>query len=51
VAVVSHVRAVAERLETVLEVSRTPSGSRADWRGPGEREQMLAQELEAGLLA
>jgi exonuclease SbcC len=51
VAVVSHVRAVAERLETVLEVSRTPTGSRADWRGPGEREQLLAQELEAGLLA
>ena len=51
VAVVSHVRAVAERLETVLEVSRTPTGSRADWRGAGEREQLLAQELEAGLLA
>jgi exonuclease SbcC len=51
VAVVSHVRAVAERLETVLEVSRTASGSRADWRGADEREQMLAEELETGLLA
>ncbi len=51
VAVVSHVRAVAERIETVLEVTRSPTGSRAEWRGAAERELMLADELEARLLA
>jgi exonuclease SbcC len=51
VAVVSHVRAVAERIETVLEVTRTVAGSGAAWRGPAERELMLAEELESSLLA
>jgi exonuclease SbcC len=51
VAVVSHVRAVAERIETVLEVTRTAAGSRADWRGGAERELMLTAELEGRLLA
>ena len=51
VAVVSHVRAVAERIETVLEVTRSAAGSSADWRGAAERELMLAEELEAKLLA
>ncbi len=51
VAVVSHVRAVAERIETVLEVTRTAAGSRAGWRGGAERELMLAEELEGRLLA
>jgi exonuclease SbcC len=51
VAVVSHVRAVAERIETVLEVTRTAAGSRAGWRGAAERELMLADELESRLLA
>jgi len=49
VAVVSHIRAVAERIETVLEVTRSASGSRAEWREPGGR--LLADELEARLLA
>lgn len=51
VAIVSHVRAVAERIETVLEVTRSAAGSRAEWRGAAERELMLAEELEARLLA
>jgi DNA repair protein SbcC/Rad50 len=51
VAVVSHVRAVAERIETVLEVTRSAGGSRAEWRGPAEREQMLTEELQTRLLA
>lgn len=51
VAVVSHVRAVAERIETVLEVTRTTAGSRAEWRGGAERELMLTAELEDRLLA
>jgi DNA repair protein SbcC/Rad50 len=51
VAVVSHVKAVAERIEDVLEVVRTPLGSRADWRGASERDALVSEELEAGLLA
>jgi exonuclease SbcC len=51
VAVVSHVRGVAERIETVLEVTRTAAGSRAEWRGDAERELMLAEEHERRLLA
>jgi DNA repair protein SbcC/Rad50 len=51
VAVVSHVKAVAERIEDVLEVVRTPLGSRADWRGAAERDALVSEELEAGLLA
>jgi DNA repair protein SbcC/Rad50 len=51
VAVVSHVKAVAERIEDVLEVVRTPLGSRADWRGADERDALVSEELEAGLLA
>ncbi|HEY7198908.1 MAG TPA: SMC family ATPase [Candidatus Dormibacteraeota bacterium] len=51
VAVVSHIRAVAERIETVLEVTRTAAGSRAEWREPTERDRLLADELEARLLA
>ena len=51
VAVVSHVRAVAERIETVLEVTRTAAGSRADWRAGADRELMLTAELEGRLPA
>jgi exonuclease SbcC len=51
VAVVSHIKAVAERIEDVLEVMRTPLGSRAEWRGGSERDALVSEELEAGLLA
>ncbi|HVL98945.1 MAG TPA: SMC family ATPase [Egibacteraceae bacterium] len=38
VAVISHVRAVAERLTDVLAVDRAPSGSQVRWLAPAERE-------------
>lgn len=50
VALVSHVKAVAERIPDVLEVRRKPTGSEAVWRGTHERDQMVAEDLEAGLL-
>jgi hypothetical protein len=51
VAVVSHVKAVAECIEDVPEVVRTPLGSRAEWRGPSERDALVSEGLEARLLA
>jgi len=33
VAIVSHLKEVADRIESVLEVTRQSTGSRADWRG------------------
>ena len=50
VVLVSHIKAVAERITDVLEVRRKPTGSEAIWRGALERDQMVAEELEAGLL-
>lgn len=50
VALVSHIKAVAERIPDVLEVRRKPTGSEAIWRGTLERDQMVAEDLEAGLL-
>ena len=50
VAVISHVKAVAERIETVLEVTHGPRGSQAAWRDPTERAAMVEEELEVGLL-
>jgi len=50
VALVSHLKAVAERIPDVLEVRRKPAGSEAIWRGTLERDQMVAEDLEAGLL-
>jgi exonuclease SbcC len=50
VALVSHIKAVAERIPDVLEVRRKPTGSEAIWRGTLERDQLVAEDLEAGLL-
>jgi len=50
VALVSHIKAVAERIPDVLEVRRKPTGSEAIWRGNLERDQLVAEDLEAGLL-
>lgn len=33
VVIVSHLKEVADRIESVLEVTREPTGSRAEWRG------------------
>ena len=50
VRVISHVRAVAERIETVLSVSRTSAGSEARWISGSERDLLIEEELEEGLL-
>lgn len=50
VGVVSHLRAVAERIEKVLNVTSGPSGSEIRWVTGAERESLVGQELEEGLL-
>ena len=50
VAVISHLHAVAESIERVLRVERTPAGSRVQWLSEGERAALLEQEATAGLL-
>ncbi|MBO0727708.1 MAG: SMC family ATPase [Acidimicrobiaceae bacterium] len=50
VAVVSHIKAVAERIETVLSVTKTPAGSDAVLIKGSERQDLIEEELEAGLL-
>ena len=50
VAVVSHIKGVAERIETVLEVTRRPQGSVARWSEGAARDGMVDRELEAKLL-
>ncbi len=50
VAVISHLRSVAENMEHVLAVTLGPEGSRARWIGGDERDQLIADEVEAGLL-
>jgi len=51
VAVISHMHAVAENIERVLVVSRGTRGSRVHWAPAAERDQLVADELAAGLLA
>jgi exonuclease SbcC len=55
VAVISHVRLVAERIPDVLAVRATPAGSQTAWLSRTERAEVVDQELaaavEAGLLA
>jgi exonuclease SbcC len=51
VAVISHVRAVAERIEHVLRVTRRPEGSEVAPIVGTEREEFIAEEVEEGLLA
>jgi exonuclease SbcC len=54
VAVISHVRLVAERIPNVLGVRATPAGSQVAWLSTTERAEAVDQELaatvEAGLL-
>jgi DNA repair protein SbcC/Rad50 len=50
VAVVSHIAAVAERIESVLEVTRRPAGSVATWRDGRARDALVQRELEGHLL-
>ena len=46
VAVISHVRAVAEQIDHVLAVSREATGSQAVWLSARQREQLAASDLE-----
>lgn len=50
VAVISHLRSVAESMDRVLAVSANPSGSQVRWLGGDERGQLIAEDVEAGLL-
>jgi DNA repair protein SbcC/Rad50 len=50
VAVISHVRSVAENVDRVLGVSTGPSGSQVRWLGGEERDQLIAEDVEASLL-
>lgn len=51
VAVISHLRAVAETIEDVLHVVRGPDGSKARWLTAQERDALLNSDAESGLLA
>jgi exonuclease SbcC len=50
VAVISHLRSVAESMDRVLAVTTGPSGSQARWLGGGERDELIAEDIEASLL-
>ncbi|WP_162829995.1 AAA family ATPase [Amycolatopsis palatopharyngis] len=50
VAVISHMRDVAENFDNVLMVTRSLGGSQARWLTPSERDQVVTDELTAGLL-
>jgi len=50
VAVISHLRSVAEAMDRVLAITTAPAGSRAHWLGGDEREELIAEDVEAGLL-
>ena len=49
-AVISHLRSVAEAMDRVLAITAAPAGSRAHWIGGDEREELIAEDVEAGLL-
>lgn len=51
VTVISHMRDIAENFDNVLMVTRSVSGSHARWLTPAERDQLVTDELTAGLLA
>jgi exonuclease SbcC len=47
VAVISHVRAVADQINQVLVVTREVTGSRATWLEPNQRAQLATGDLDA----
>ena len=51
VAVVSHIRAVAERIEDVLQVVQEPEGTEVTRVSGAEREAFVEEEVEERLLA
>jgi DNA repair exonuclease SbcCD ATPase subunit len=50
VAVISHLRSVAEAMDRVLAVTSGPSGSEARWLGGDERDDLVTEDIEASLL-
>ncbi len=51
VAVISHLRSVAENMDRVLAVTLGPDGSRTRWVGGDEKDELIAKEIEASLLS
>lgn len=51
VTIISHMRSIAEITDHVLVVERTFAGSRAHWASPEEREQIINDDLNRGLLS
>ena len=49
-AVISHLKSVAESIDKVLTVRMTATGSRATWISADERDRRLAEDVERGLL-
>jgi exonuclease SbcC len=50
VAVISHLRSVAEAMDRVLAITAGPSGSQVRWLGGDERDQLVTEDIEASLL-
>jgi exonuclease SbcC len=50
VAVISHLRSVAEAMDRVLAVTAGPSGSQVRWLGGDERDELVTEDIEASLL-
>lgn len=51
VMVISHLHAVAEAVDDVLWVQRSPAGSTARWLTPTERDELVHADLASGLQA
>ena len=50
VAVISHLRSVAEAMDRVLAVTGGLSGSQVRWLGGDERDELITEDIEASLL-
>ncbi|HET9080661.1 MAG TPA: SMC family ATPase [Trebonia sp.] len=50
VAIISHLRSVAEAMDRVLAVTGGPSGSQVRWLGGEERDELITEDIEASLL-
>lgn len=50
VAVISHLRSIAESMDRVLAVTTSPSGSNLRWLGGDQRDELITQDIEASLL-
>ncbi len=51
VAVISHLRSIVEGFENVLVVTKGPNGSQIHWAKGDERDQLITEELRAGLIS